>query len=91
MGRFGVKPETDFIIDWLGRMARKYPMRQGVGSVNYNYDWGQALCVEQYGKDNADWPDDPSPEDVEVAKKWEAGEFPSWIWSPHHKGSEREV
>lgn len=81
--RIGVKPETAFIAEWIGRMNRKHG-----GTVNYRYDWGQALCVEMYGKNNDDWPDDPVVADVEAAKRWEADEFPEWIFNPRHEKSD---
>ena len=85
MSYWDMKPDTLFIAEWIGRMNRIYG-----GTVNHQHDWGQALCIEMYGRDNKDWTDDPGTKDVEVAKRWEIGEFPAWIYSPKHENMEIE-
>lgn len=42
------------------------------------WDWGQALCVEQYGDDPDTWPNEPTDDDVDRADRWRAGEWPEW-------------
>ena len=68
--------ETRTIIDWIYRMVPRY------GGTVYGYgrtwDWGQALCVEQYGLDFAAWPNAPSAADVTRAFQWERGVWPAW-------------
>lgn len=65
------------IIEWIDRMASTH------GGVvcghGRQWDWGQALCVEQYGLDFAAWPENPTRADVERAMRWEAGEWPEWV------------
>lgn len=80
---YPMKPETRYVLDWIGRMAHRWG-----GTVfdrtdaTKKYDWGQALCREQYGPG---WNDvvgeDPTPEDVERAKVWEEGDWPEWAWT----------
>jgi hypothetical protein len=69
---------TEYICDWVRRMALTYG---GIvkGEDGKTYDWGQALCREQYGDDPKDWPDIPSYLDLLRAKKWEGGEWPEWV------------
>lgn len=44
------------------------------------WDWGQALCREQYGKDwNNLTPDEPTDEDRQRAWSWEGGDIPDWV------------
>ncbi len=72
-----------WVIDWTSRMAKRY------GGTVYDkngqrWDWGQALCRECYGED---WNNEierldietPSLEDIDRAKRWEAGELPEWF------------
>jgi len=73
-----VRIETRQIIDWIDRMTYRH------GHVVFTkdgrwYDWGQALCVEQYGPDPKGWPDFPTTEDVQRAKDWENGKVPEWV------------
>jgi hypothetical protein len=77
---FHIKPNTQYVIDWIGRMTRKY------GGAVYEkkrgtwWDWGQALCREQYGEDwNDIVPPDPTIDDVIRASAWEKGDFPDWV------------
>ena len=82
-------PTWQYIIDWVTRMAWKYG-----GSVyekdGKEWDWGQALCRETYGKN---WmtdeefnkneeipPEEPAPKRfLEDAIKWEKGIHPDWV------------
>ena len=82
-------PTWQYIIDWTVIMARKY------GGTVYEHDgkqwdWGQALCRETYGRDwmkNAEFiqneeipPENAAPEKfVSDAKKWELGINPIWV------------
>ena len=77
---FHINPNTQYVIDWMGRMTRKH------GGVVYEkergmwWDWGQALCREQYGEDwNDIVPPDPTIDDVGRASDWEKGDFPDWV------------
>ena len=75
----------DWFWGWNRRMSKKYGATcYGKRNVDpyYGYDWGQALCVEQYGKDNSNWPDEPSKADMERADRWENGEWPDWANQP---------
>ena len=71
---------ADFVIRWITRMTRRH------GRVVYEkgrhnwWDWGQALCREQYGKDwNDIVPDEPTDEDRRRAWDWESGDVPDWV------------
>ena len=68
------------IIGWIERMVERH------GSVVVGYgrqwDWGQALAVEQYGVDFSTWPDAPTAEDVKRAFAWENGDWPDWASAP---------
>ena len=71
------------IIAWIDRMAAAHG---GIvrGHDGRRWDWGQALCVEQYGTIRNSlgylmWPESPSAADVDRAKRWEAGEWPEWV------------
>lgn len=77
-----MKKETQFIIDWTGRMSKKYG---GTISIDGTpYDWGQAICYGRYGKD---WNkilleqniEDPDEKVVEIAKEWENNDIPNYI------------
>jgi len=77
---FYINRNTQYVIDWIGRMTKKH------GAVVYEkeryiwWDWGQALCREQYGEDwNAAVPANPTFEDVVRASAWEKGDFPEWV------------
>ena len=79
-------PETRFIIDWIGRMNVKYGACVYDLSTRRCWDWGQALCRERFGpvwmntdEYKAANEDGPFPKDVEIAKRWETGEFPEWV------------
>lgn len=68
-----------FIVEWCGRMAKKYGGTVCSRDGN-RYDWGQALARECYGIDwNDVVPDIPTRDDVNCAVKWESGEIPSWV------------
>ena len=82
-------PTWQYIIDWTLRMAHKHG-----GSVyekdGAEWDWGQALCRETYGRywmtseefeENEKIPlDEPAPERfISNAKKWESGIHPEWV------------
>lgn len=74
------KTTTEFVIEWIERMQKKH------GSVVYEknryqwWDWGQALCREQYGENwNDVVPSDPTWDDVRRAKEWENGDIPKWV------------
>ena len=82
-----------FIIAWINRMAEKWGgvvySTMGAGEAVRRYDWGQALCHEQYGpewSDSSDLAASPTTSDVERAEAWEAGDWPDWAWTserPH--------
>lgn len=79
-----MKPETQFVMDWITRMNRRYGSAwvHDTTQDHKAMDWGQALCREQYGpnwENHPDFGDDPSPADVERAKAWEAGDWPEWV------------
>jgi len=69
---------TNYVIHWIGLMTSKYE----VGSIYEKnkyipLDWGQALARECYGENwNDIVPNDPTDEDVFVAKEWYDGKFP---------------
>jgi len=79
-----------FLVDWTGRMARKYGGTVYDKETGKTWDWGQALAREMYGPN---WNNDPdfleesekdphepcNREVVERAKRWEAGDFPEWV------------
>ena len=68
---------SQWISGWIDRMAAYWgPQLSGHGR---SWDWGQALCVHQYGLDSNTWPDDPSDVDIQVAALWEEGDWPAWI------------
>ena len=73
------RSSVDWVIDWIERMMERYgPFVWG--KDGRWYDWGQALARERYGENWMETvPDAPSWEDVERAKRWEAGEFPDWV------------
>ena len=74
----------EFIFGWITRMSNEWGTVYGVGVPPYGYDWGQALCREQYGPEwgtMPDLPDSPTEDDVERAKAWEAGDWPDWAWT----------
>ena len=88
-----MKPETRFVIDWCGRMAMRFggPVYD-TSQPSKLFDWGQALCRECYGIDwNDNVPDDPTSEDVERAKDWEAGDWPEWAWTLRRKDNLKET
>jgi hypothetical protein len=82
-------PTWQYLINWVNKMALKY------GGTVYEkdgkqWDWGQALCRETYGRDwmnseefNANEeipPEEPAPERfVSDAQKWEKGIHPEWV------------
>jgi len=75
-----MKWETLYIMDWITRMSKKYGHTvQAVGKKIPICDWGQALCVEVYGENTKEWPDEPSTENVIEAAKWESDGPPKWI------------
>jgi len=77
---------TTWVSAWINRMTKAHGGRVRVhdyyeapGTVRtFGYDWGQALCREQYGADPSAWPADPTVEDVARARKWEKGDWPEW-------------
>lgn len=95
-----LQKRVNFVIDWTGRMAKKYGgiVREITDTKEfeafsvlypkcaaeikrYGYDWGQALCREQYGImwNYMELPECPTQKDVDRAKRWEEGEIPSWV------------
>ena len=70
---------ADWVIKWIGRMARKYGATVWDKDGRW-WDWGQALCREQYGRE---WmktvPDEPTDDDVLRAFQWEKKNIPSWV------------
>lgn len=73
-----LRQRTRAIIGWVDRMTAAHG---GIvhGRDGRQWDWGQALCVEQYGLDYTAWPESPSGADVHRALRWEAGEWPEWV------------
>jgi len=69
---------TYHISAWIDWMAADFGGTvYGKGRV---WDWGQALCVEQYGDDPNTWPSEPTNTDVERADRWRfRGEWPLWV------------
>ena len=68
---------TQYIINWIGRMTVKYGGAVYEKDKYYPWDWGQALARECYGPGwNEVVPNDPSSDDVLVAKEWLNGNFP---------------
>lgn len=70
------------VIDWIGRMSVRYGGRVSDNETGRAWDWGQALCREQYGADFGKWPDSPTGADVARAIRWERGEWPAWAGNP---------
>lgn len=77
-----MKRTTSFVIDWCGRMTEKFgPVV--TGREGEYLDWGQALARSRFGED---WVKEvrkeenfaPDNEAVEIAKRWENGEWPEW-------------
>jgi hypothetical protein len=73
----GIADSARWVVHWIGRMAE-----QNGGTVygyGHSWDWGQALCVEQYGPDWNLWPqENPTLADVHRARAWEKGDWPEW-------------
>jgi len=83
-------PNTTWVSAWINRMAEAHG---GTVSVHpdfdasdvvrsFGYDWGQALCREQYGADPSTWPADPADDDIARARRWENGDWPEWAIRP---------
>ena len=71
------------IFEWVKRMSEKHGPT--IHSTNgEEYDWGQALCREQFG---ANWQQYmvehnismPTRKDLERAIEWEEGNVPDWV------------
>ncbi len=78
---------TAFMIDWINRMAKKHGGIVANREGGLNMDWGQAICYGRYGPNwseimNKDQIVDPDSEAVELAKQWEDGELPEWMYFP---------
>ena len=85
------------VIDWVVRMGRKFG-----GTVwergGKDWDWGQALCRDVYGPDwsksAAFKADDglsvPPPALVEAARRWEAGQWPTWAHKPEEDADAKQ-
>lgn len=68
-----------FISRWIDRMTERYgsSVHDQSGDV---WDWGQALCRECYGLNWSDViPENPTDNDVGIAKEWEQGGHPTWV------------
>jgi len=73
------------IIEWAKRMTKLYG-ETITDKSGKTYDWGQALCREQFG---IDWENYmrtrniaiPTKSDLERALAWEQGDIPDWIKS----------
>ena len=71
------------IFEWVKRMNEKYGLV--VTSVlGVKYDWGQALCREQFGTDWKNYMASnniylPTQEDLDRALEWENGNIPNWV------------
>jgi hypothetical protein len=71
------------IFEWVKRMTEKHgpTVRCKTGKT---YDWGQALCREQFGElwrnymlfNNISI---PTRKDLERAIEWEEGNIPDWL------------
>ncbi len=85
MGYYAVSSRTQWVIEWIHRMAAKFGGIVYDTEAGRSWDWGQALCVERYGRDFSHWPESPSSEDIDRAQRWEAGEWPKWA-KPEKKG-----
>ena len=89
-------PNVEWFWGWVRRMGAAcggsvFPKRGYAASrtaYHFGYDWGQALCREQYGVDNSLWPDEPTDEDVARAKAWEEGDWPKWAVKPEETEGE---
>ncbi len=70
---------TEAVIDWIGRMTARFGPSVFDHDLGRQWDWGQALCREQYGPG---WttlaPTEPTLESVRIAADWEAGRWPTW-------------
>lgn len=77
-------PCSRFVCNWINRMAGRFGgtvVERGTGKT---WDWGQALCREQFGPN---WVDelrrrhleDADETSVEIARRWEGGEWPAWV------------
>jgi len=88
-------PNEQYVANWIGEMQKKYGCT--VHGHGKRWDWGQAMCIEQYGLDSSLWPDSPSAEDVELCKAWLDGDLPDWIdhtddtgvWGQHTSPEDR--
>ena len=73
------------VFEWVKRMNEKH------GNTVYSisgelFDWGQALCREQFGEDWQNYMISnnilmPTQEDLDRAIRWEEGEVPEWVRS----------
>jgi len=71
------------ILNWAKRMKEKYGDIV-VSKTGDNYDWGEALCREQFGPDWQHYmiSNDitiPTKKDLLRAIEWEKGDEPSWV------------
>ena len=79
-------PETEYVVEWTSRMARRYGGIVYDDETGRQWDWGQALCREVYGPDWMNSPEfkkmdeagGPFAADVKAAEAWEAGAWPEW-------------
>jgi len=87
MGRHDLPEEerkrVNITLDWTYRMAMKY------GGTVYEkngkrWDWGQAICREQYGPNwshlpEGELPETPTNDDIVRMVEWEEGDIPDWV------------
>ena len=80
---------VNVILSWTSRMARAYGGTVYERSNGKAWDWGQAICREQYGPN---WSslglDSPTGEDVERALEWELGDWPKWAVDPREESDD---
>lgn len=78
----GISENAIWVAEWTERMAQAHG--GVVRGHNRDWDWGQALRVEQEGSDPSAWSDRPAPTDDDVARAraWETGDWPAWVRSP---------
>lgn len=86
-------PETALIMAWIDYMQATYgptcyPLpADGISGkrLHLGYDWGQALCHQQFGpawNDEAGRDDLPNEESWRLALAWAEGEWPAWAEKP---------
>lgn len=72
-----------YVLEWAKRMGEANG-RVVVDVSGMKYDWGQALCREQFGPDWINYMRTqniivPDEDDLERALEWEQGVKPDWV------------